>query len=96
MTPAVSSEAEWELTEGALFYAREGGADLGLAFISEFESALALLTEHPLLGAPWRNRRRLPMRRFPYSVIYYTQGDELRVIALAHHSRRPEYWARRK
>jgi hypothetical protein len=26
MTPSVSPEAEWELTEGALFYAREGGA----------------------------------------------------------------------
>ena len=43
MSPSVSSEVEWELTEGALFYAREGGAELGLAFITEFERTLALL-----------------------------------------------------
>jgi hypothetical protein len=37
-----------------------------------------------------------PSARFPYSIIYYVRGDELRVIALAHHRRRPEYWVRRK
>ena len=96
MIPSVSPEAEWELTEGALFYASEGGADLGLAFIAEFERTLALLTRYPQLGAPWRLRRRMPLRKFPYSIIYYVRGDELRVVALAHHRRRPEYWVRRK
>lgn len=51
MSPSVSPEAEWKLTEGALFYAREGGADLGLAFIAEFERTLGLLTHHAQLGA---------------------------------------------
>ena len=37
MTPSVTPEVEWELTEGALYYAREGGAELGRAFIAEFE-----------------------------------------------------------
>jgi len=96
MSPSVSPEAEWELTDGARFYAREGGAELGLAFITEFERTLALLTRHAQLGAQWRKRRRMPLRRFPYSIIYYVRGDELRVVALAHHRRRPEYWARRK
>lgn len=96
MSPSISSEAESELTEGALFYAREGGAELGLAFISEFERTLALLAHHAQLGAQWRRRRRMPLRRFPYSIIYYVRGDEFRVIALAHHRRRPEYWTRRK
>ena len=33
MTPSVSPEADWELTEGAVFYAREANAEVGLAFI---------------------------------------------------------------
>jgi len=33
MTPSVSPEADWELTEGALFYAREANAEVGPAFI---------------------------------------------------------------
>jgi plasmid stabilization system protein ParE len=97
MTPSVSPEADWELTEGAVFYAREANAEVGLAFILEYERALALLCGHPYLGAPWRNgRRRFPLRKFPYSIVYYVRGEELRVIALAHHRRRPSYWSGRK
>ena len=96
MKPSVGPEADRELTEGAVYYAREGGTDLGLAFIAEFERALELLCTYPKVGAPWRNRQRLPFRKFPYSIVYYVRGDELRVLALAHHRRRPEYWGSRK
>jgi plasmid stabilization system protein ParE len=93
----VSPEADRELTEGALFYAREGSAEVALAFIAEFERVLELLCVHPELGAPWRNgRRRFPVRKFPYSIIYYVRGEEIRVIALAHHRRAPGYWTARK
>ena len=47
MKPSVGPEADRELTEGAVYYAREGGTDLGLAFIAEFERALELLCTHP-------------------------------------------------
>lgn len=97
MTPSVSPEADWELTEGTVFYAREANAEVGLAFVLEYERALALLCEHPHLGASWRNgRHRFPLRKFPYSIVYYIHGEELRVIALAHHRRRPSYWSGRK
>ena len=97
MNPSLAPEADRELQEGAAYYAREGNAELGLAFIEELERTLDLLCAHPRMGAPWRRggRRRFPLRRFPYSVIYYIKGDELRVIALAHHRRRPGYWAGR-
>jgi hypothetical protein len=36
------------------------------------------------------------MRRFPYSLIYTVIGDEVRILAVAHHSRRPGYWRGRK
>lgn len=35
------------------------------------------------------------LRRFPYSVIYYIRAEELRVVALAHHRRKPGYWSGR-
>jgi plasmid stabilization system protein ParE len=70
---------------------------LGGVFITEFERALTLLCDHPELGAPWRNSRRsFPLRKFPFSIIYYLRGDELRVVALAHHRRNPDYRAGRK
>ena len=96
MNSSVGPEADLELTDGAVLYAREGGANLGFAFIDEFERALELLCAYPQLGAQWRNKRRFPLRRFPYSVIYYIKDDELRIVALAHHRQRPGYWAGRK
>jgi len=94
---SVSSEADSELSREALFYAREGGAELGAEFINEFERALALVCEQPGLGAHWRSgRRRFPIRRFPFSIIYYTRGDELRVVEIAHHRQKPGYWVGRK
>ena len=66
------------------------------AGIAEFERALELLCAYPRPGALWRSRRRFPLRRFPYSIIYYVMGEELRVIALAHHRRKPGYWTGRK
>lgn len=96
MISSLDPEADQELSDGAIYYAREVNSDLGLAFIAEFELSLGLLSNHPELGAPWRGRRRFPLRRFPYSIIYYVKDAELRVIALAHHRRRPGYWAGRR
>lgn len=96
MTPSVSGAAERELIDGAVYYAREGGRELGLAFVSAFDQALTFLCLHPQAGVEWRDqRRRFPLRRFPYSIIYYLRNSELRVVAIAHHRRRPEYWAGR-
>jgi plasmid stabilization system protein ParE len=97
MILSVSPQADRELSDSSIFYAREANAEVGLAFILEYERTLALLCANPLLGTPWRNgRRRFSLRKFPYSVIYYVRGEELRVIALAHHRRRPSYWSGRK
>jgi hypothetical protein len=40
MIASVSPEADRELTEGALFYAREGNAEVALALIAEYERVL--------------------------------------------------------
>lgn len=50
MNPSVSLEAERELIDAALFYAREADAELGSAFIVEFERSLGVLCNHPRLG----------------------------------------------
>jgi plasmid stabilization system protein ParE len=90
---SLAPEAEQDLVEGALFYAREANTELGQAFISEFERSAAILGEQPRLGAVWRGHiRRLPLRRFPYSIVYYLNRAGVRVLAVAHQSRKPGFW----
>ena len=39
--------------------------------------------------------RQWILPRLPYSVIYHESDDEVRIIAFAHHKRKPGYWKRR-
>lgn len=96
MRASLASDAEHELIESAKYYAQEANVELGQAFLSEFERSIELLLQHPKFGAVWRGvTRRLPLRRFPYSIVYELREDEVRVIAVAHQSRRPGFWAGR-
>jgi len=90
-------EAENDLRDAAEFYRQQAGPALSLPFLTEFEHAISLLLRHPGLGARWRgDTRRYVMRRFPYSVIYSINGEEMRIWAIAHHSRLPGFWRARK
>jgi len=86
-----------ELHDAAAFYSESANIELGLAFVAEFERTVNVILANPTLGLIFRgNRRRYLLRRFPYSVISQVTSNELRVIAVAHHRRRPGYWAGRK
>jgi plasmid stabilization system protein ParE len=86
-----------ELHDAAAFYTESANVELGLAFVAEFERTVNVILANPTLGMIFRgDRRRYFLRRFPYSVIYQVTSDDLRVIAVAHHRRRPGYWAGRK
>lgn len=90
-------DAESDPREAAAFYREQADNALALSFLGEFESSIDMLLRHPGLGALWRHRkRRYGMRRFPYSLVYSVAGDEIRILAIAHHSRRPGYWSGRK
>lgn len=97
MNYSLHPEAEFDLREAAAHYRERAGTTLTQAFLNDFEHAIQLLLEHPLLGAQWLYRkRRLVMKYFPYSVIYTVADQEIRVLAVAHQSRPPGYWRRRK
>jgi len=90
-------ETQEDLREAAEFYREQAGTALSQSFLVEFEHCVGLLLQYPRLGAIWRHgKRRLVTRRFPFSVIYTVVGDQVRILAVAHHSRRPSYWRGRK
>ena len=86
-----------ELGDAAAFYAATGTVELGRDFVNEFERVAAFILSNPKSGATFRGtRRRYPLRRFPFSVIYQVTTEDVRVIAIAHQRRRPGNWARRR
>ena len=80
------------MIEASLFYEAES-AELGFEFLDDVQRVIDGLREHPKLGqAVGRGLRRALLRRFPFSLIYSEEADEILVVAVAHQRRRPDYW----
>jgi toxin ParE1/3/4 len=89
----LSPGAAEELERAVEFYRSQASFATANALLEEFARAVMLLLEQPGIGTKTsRGRRLLPLRRFPFSLLYRLEGDELRISAVAHHSRRPGYW----
>ena len=84
--------ASEDLAEAAQFYKREAGVGLARRFLNEFERVAKLLEQHPGLGTPTADGRKVhPLTDFPYSVIYRHEELALRILVVRHQSRDPEY-----
>jgi plasmid stabilization system protein ParE len=96
-TVRFNSLAEEELNEAAARYEAERKG-LGYEFLEEISKALALLSRFPQAAPVARGSiRSLVVSRFPYKILYRPlPGGGLRVLAVAHHKRRPGYWTGRR
>lgn len=87
--------AEDEFLEAIAWYEEERPG-LGGEFLAEVERATRRIVSFPLHGSPYLvGTRRIVLRRFPYSVVYWPDPDDLLVIAVAHSKRKPGYWRSR-
>lgn len=93
--------AALEAVEAAAWYELQRPG-LGTEFASAIQAALELLEGEispllPMSGAAGRrNVMRLMLRRFPYDIVVADRGNDILVLAVAHHSRRPGYWRDRQ
>lgn len=80
---------------------RGAATGTGHEIFTEVGRVLDLILRHPGIGSPVPRvraeygTRRVPLRRFPYFVVYREQGEEIQVVAVAHASRKPGYWRHR-
>jgi plasmid stabilization system protein ParE len=84
-----------ELIKSAEFYERRNPT-LGEAFLSNVEVMLAKIQRAPEFGKPGKfGTRSWKIRRFPFRIVYLEKPDRFWIVAIAHLSRRPDYWIRR-
>ncbi len=90
--PAAEAEAR-----AAFLRYRAIDAAVAERFIGALDRAIDRVASAPnrfpvyLLGT-----RRLLLHRFPFAVIYRTHPQRTIVVAIAHQSRRPGYWSKRR
>ena len=101
MRPRLLRQAEEELRRAIRYYERSR-AGLGAEFYRCVADAMAALAHRPDRFPVYegfstrRTFRRARVKRFPYVVVFEVRPDEILVVAVAHASRRPGYWRRRK
>ena len=91
----ICSAAEVDYTQSLKWYA-ERSIEAANDFDAEFDRAISQIAEDP---------KRFPrcdsihhfflLRRFPFRIIYRIVASDIVVIAVAHGSRSPKYWANR-
>jgi len=90
-------EAEAEIRAALSWYENQRPG-LGRNLWDELQHTLGLISDHPAIGSIVHRvrvrgtARRVPLRRFPYFVVYRERADHIELIALAHTGRRPGYW----
>jgi len=96
MTVAFLAEARIEFLDVVSHYecARPG---LGQRFKDEVDRNVLWIADHPELCRLRRGGyRRVNLRTFPYYIPYVVRSGTLWILALAHGSRKPDYWIQRK
>ncbi|MBN3909005.1 MAG: type II toxin-antitoxin system RelE/ParE family toxin [Nostoc sp. NMS1] len=89
--------AEQELIDAVAYY-EEQEPGLGLEYIGEIEHAVSFLIRYPEAGSKIQDSlRRLILPKFPYYLLYrILESDQIRILAVAHHKRKPQYWVERE
>lgn len=89
-------EAEVEY-EDALEWYFQRNPRVADRFEAAIDQAIAAIKAHPTTFPLCDHIHRFVLvGRFPYIIVYRVDGNETRVIAVAHAKRRPAYWSNRK
>jgi toxin ParE1/3/4 len=89
----ISAAAESDIEASFLWY-RDRNALIAVAFRAEVFAVIDAIAESPLSRPPDdEGSRRRVVHRFPYSVYYEVLDRMVTILAVAHHRRKPGYWA---
>jgi len=84
-----------DVTSAVTWY-RKRNPRVAVDFIEELNRATNIISKAPERWAIGNNNtRRFLLWRFPFTVIYSQKESVVTIWAVAHGSRRPEYWANR-
>ena len=87
--------ARREFLEAVRFYESEEPG-LGVRLATAVEEATLRALTFPFAGTPMQQDvRRVLVRDFPFAIVYCPEDGGITVFAVAHLSRRPDYWSSR-
>jgi plasmid stabilization system protein ParE len=97
MIVRINRLAQRDIDDAAAFYCSER-VELANQFLSEVELAVSKIAVAPYQFEEFHpGMRRIILDRFPYSICYrMLDAQQIEVVVVKHHRRRPSYGMRRK
>jgi len=96
MMPLRYHEAAEEELLNEVGYLEVQAQGLGRRLFAEIQRAEGRIVQFPESAQEIRpGIRKSPLRTFQYSLMYSIEPDTILILAVAHHRRRPGYWAGR-
>jgi plasmid stabilization system protein ParE len=93
MTPVRYHQAAEDELLNEIGYLELRVPGLGRRFYAEVRRAESVITRFPESAKEvLPGIRKYNLRKFRFSLIYSIEKDGLLMLAVAHHSRRPQYW----
>ena len=93
----VLDAAQTELEQAQAYYLQQATPGIAAAFVADYEHSARRILQFPQAGTSVSRRLRLlPMRHFPYSIIYQATAEVITIRAISHQRRRPGYWGGRR
>lgn len=91
----IDSAAREEFNEALDWYAKRS-VGTAIGFATAIDAAIEKISVDPLrFPKTFADCQRCSVERYPYCVIFYQNGDEIVIVAIAHSKRSPGYWRRR-
>lgn len=86
------AEALQDVEESRSWY-RQRSQSAEAAYLRQLDHAIAQITDSPHRWPEHvQGTRRYVFPRFPYSIVYFVEGDVVNVVSVCHDSRKPAYW----
>ncbi len=96
MTYSYHPHARRELNDATDYYDHIDPR-LGDLFLEEIDDCIKRILKFPRAWTQLRGSvRRCRTHRFPYSLIYELEDENIFILAVMHSSRRPNYWVDRQ
>ncbi len=87
--------AEADLLDAIRWY-QERSVSAATGFSREVEHAIGRIAEAPNRYPLTRFRcRRFVLMNYPFDIVYREHAEEIEIVAVAHHARKPAYWRKR-
>lgn len=86
-----TTDAEYEFLDAVAWYELQRSG-LGSDLILCVEEAFEVLSRNPYFEIRYNESRVYNIRRFPYQLIFFTEGDNVFVTSFFHAHKDPDKW----